>query len=186
MDDFEVDDILGAYDKRSKKKKRINCSVKGKSKERELVKIFNERFKHIIEQKPDDGAWSRSVGSGNRWGQQVHLSKQASEIYSSDLVVPNWFRFTIESKSGYNEIDLCAAFEDGHKELDKFLKQVEEDGIRCGRDPMLIWKKDYKPRLSFIKDNLPDVIKYRLFYRDWIAVGLNDLLALDDKFFIKT
>jgi hypothetical protein len=185
MDDLEIDDLIGNYEKRSKKK-RINCSVKGKSKEREIVKIFNERFNHIIQKRPDDGAWSRSVGSGNRWGQQVHLSKAASEIYSSDFVVPNWFRFTMESKSGYNDIDLCAALDGGHTELDQFLKQVEDDGVRSGREPMLIWKKDYKPRIAFVKTSLPKNFEYRFLYREWVGVSLNELLSIDDEFFIKT
>jgi hypothetical protein len=185
MDDFEVDDLLADYEKRSKKK-RINCSVKGKSQERQLVKVFNERFQHIIEKHPDDGAWSRSVGSGNRWGQHVHLSKKASEIYSSDFVVPNWFRFTMESKSGYNDIDLCTAFDGGHTELDEFLQQVANDGIRSGRDPLLVWKKDYKPRVAFLKVPLPKKFVYRFHYREWTAISLEDLLSLQDDFFLNS
>jgi hypothetical protein len=141
------------------------------------VKIFNQRF---------GGGFSRSVGSGNRWGQVAHLPKHAQEIFSGDLIVPLGFKWALESKGGYAEIDLNSVFVAGSKELDGFLDQVTKDAQRCGRKPMLCWKRDRKPWLAFVpsKELEGHSFKYRLSYKEWSAVALTELLKLSDGFFL--
>lgn len=180
-DDFDVDDIL------KKKPKKIKSGKKGKRVELELVKSLNARFAKIISSNPDIGTFSRSVGSGNRWGQNIQLSKVAANIYSGDIVCPEKFKFVLESKGGYNEIDLCSAFEGGQSELDAFLKQVSSDSERCNRKPLLFWKKDRKPRIAFLKsEDLGAVpFQYSMKYREWTAVSYDDLMSLDDCFFFE-
>jgi hypothetical protein len=181
MNDLDIEDILN--DK--PKKKKIKSGQKGKSGERDLVKILNERFAKILAEHPKGGAFSRSVGSGSRWGQQVILSDAANQIYAGDLTCPERFNFVIESKKGYNDIDLYNAFTGKCGGLDEFLKQVETDAKRVGRRELLIWKKDRKPALAFLKikigENIPS--KYTImFYLEWTAVALNDLLTMPDEF----
>jgi hypothetical protein len=178
-EDFEVEDIF------DKKPKKIKSGKKGKRVELELIKKLNERFKEILKSRPSSGTFSRSVGSGNRWGQRVHLSKAASDTYSGDIVCPEGFLFVLESKGGYNDIDLCTAFSGGQAELDSFLKQVSDDSERCGRKPLLLWKKDRKPRLAFLKTaDLKGGVFDRMFkYGEWTAVLCEDLLSLPDDFF---
>lgn len=179
-DDFEIEDILG-----EKKPKKIKSGKKGKRVELDLIKSLNERFASTLSPRPQAGKFSRSVGSGNRWGQRVHLSKAASDTYSGDIVCPEGFKFVLESKGGYNDIDLCSAFSGRQAELDSFLKQVSDDSERCGRKPLLLWKKDRKPRLAFIKSedlegrNFPCMMKYG----SWTAVLYDDLIRLEDGFF---
>lgn len=179
-EDIEIEDILG-----DKKPKKIKSGKKGKRVELELIKSLNDRFSEILSARPSAGKFSRSVGSGNRWGQRVHLSKAASDTYSGDIVCPEGFRFVLESKGGYNEIDLCSAFSGRQAELDSFLKQVSDDSKRCGRMPMLLWKKDRKPRLAFLISSdlggrqFPCMMKYG----DWTAVLYDDLVGLEDSFF---
>jgi hypothetical protein len=178
MEDAEVEDIF------KKKPKKIKSGIKGKRVELEVVKSLNERFSKVLAANPDGGKFSRSVGSGNRWGQNVHLSKNAVNTYSGDIVCPEGFAFVLESKGGYNEIDLVSAFAGGNSELDSFLKQVSEDSVRCGRKPMLLWKKDRKPRLAFLKaEDLPSEFAYSMRYREWKAVSFEDLSRLPDEFF---
>lgn len=174
-DDFAVEDIL------VEKKARIKSGQKGKRAERELVHILNKRFQELLLAHPDWGTFSRSIGSGNRWGQGVSLSHSATNTFSGDLCCPTNFKFVIESKSGYNQIDLCCAFDGGCKELDDFLSQVTSDSERCKREPILIWKKDHKPRLAFLKSTLQT--NYALKYRDWNGYLLTDVLMLPDSFF---
>jgi len=179
---MEIDDILGDDDNR---KKRIKSGRKGKRVELELCKALNKRFTPLLKDHSDWGKFSRTVGSGNRWGQNVHLSKKAKETYSGDIVVPENFRFTIESKGGYDDIDLNSAFEGGHKKLDEFLQQAKDDAERCSREPMLVWKKDRKPRLVFVKAKELSCkkIDYSLHYRDWTAIPYEYLISLPDSFF---
>lgn len=178
-DDFIVEDLL------KPKKKKIKYGAKGKRGERYLVDLFNNRFADILAKNPDGGKFSRSIGSGNRLGQKVTLSKQADLIFASDLTCPPNFIFSVESKSGYNHIDLCSIFDNGNKELDEFLKQVLRDAKKIDREPLLIWKKDRKPAIAFLldKNNFFSKSTYKINYREWTAVNLKELLNLPDEYF---
>ena len=179
--DYDVDEIW-----KEPKKKKIKSGTKGKGAERDVCKILNKRFSKLLSEHTDWGTFSRTVGSGNRWGQNVKLSDQAKDTYSGDICVPPTFKWVIESKKGYNDIDLCTAFAGKCRELDEFLTQVRDDATRTGRQPMLIWKKDRKPRLAFVRAttlclNCP-AAPAMLHYNGWIAVPLEDLLTLPDSF----
>jgi hypothetical protein len=178
-EDIEIDDVMSI-----KKNKKINSSVKGKVNEREVVKILNKRFNLILTKNPSWGMFARSMGSGNRFS-QVCLSYNAKQVFSSDISCPPSFKFTIESKAGY-DIDLCSAFS-GNKELDSFLKQASEDGEKSNRFPMVLWKKNRRPRLAFVQTNIlikkPD---YHMTYREWTALLFENLLLEEDNFFFNT
>ena len=187
MDDYEIEPIW-----ENTKPKKIKTGQKGKRVERELCKALNKRFAKLISENPSWGQFSRSIGSGNRWGQVSNLPKHAKDTFSGDITCPENFKFTIESKGGYNDIDLNSAFDKGHKELDTFLQQALDDSERSGRHPMLVWKKDRKPRLVFVeRDVVESELTYKqivasdyvLIYRDWVAFNLDKLLGFDDKFF---
>jgi hypothetical protein len=173
MDDFVTDDILS-----KKKAKKVDGKKKGNRTELDLTKVLNTRFGE---------GFSRSVGSGNRWGQVNHLPKHAREVFSGDLIVPKGFRFVIESKGGYDAIDMSSVFVRGNSELDGFLDQVTKDSKRCGRKPMLCWKKTRKPWLAFVhtKDLVGRTFKYKMQYGKWSVVALEHLLKLEDDFFIE-
>lgn len=87
IDDFFTDDLFEETKKR--KKRKADGKKKGNRTELELVKVFNHRF---------GGGFSRSVGSGNRWGQVAYLPKHARDIFSGDLIVPKGFKWALESK----------------------------------------------------------------------------------------
>lgn len=175
-EDLDVDDVFSL-----KKTKKINSSVKGKTNEREIVKILNDRFKKLLSLNPAWGMFSRSVGSGNRFSQAC-LSHSAKQVFSSDISCPPLFKFTIESKAGY-DIDLCSAFS-GNKEIDSFLKQATDDSEKVKKLPMVLWKKNRRPRLAFIHSDLVRQIpEYSMRYREWTAMSFSDLLLETDDFF---
>jgi hypothetical protein len=66
------------------------------------------------------------------------------------------------------------------------LKQATSDGERCGRKPMMCWKKTRKPWLAFVltEELAGNQFNYSMKYREWTAVALEQLLKLDDSFFI--
>lgn len=178
-----IDDILKDL---QKTKKKIKSGVKGKQSERDLVKILNKRFENLLSRHEEWGKFSRSVGSGNRWSQNVDLPKHAKDTFSGDICVPQNFLWVIESKKGYNDdIDLCTLFGGTCSLLEGFFKQVEDDSGRCNRKPMLIWKKDYKPRLAFIKNSVKLNGNFSCFmtYKGWSCVPFDELLNLEDLFF---
>lgn len=152
----------------------MSSNRKGKSAERQLAKIFSTRFNQ---------PFSRVVGSGNR-PSQVPLTEEAKKVLTSDITTPNFFKFSIESKCGYN-VNLFKVFDDGNKVLDSFLRQAQGDAKDVKKSPMLCWKKDHQPWLVFIKKKDMPVkdFAYLLFYRDWCALSLAELLKETDDFF---
>jgi hypothetical protein len=171
---LEIDDILGDSDSPKKK----NSKNKGKRGELQLVNLLNKRF--------ESQEFSRVVGSGNRWSHVAYAKKD----YIGDVVCPDDFRFCIECKFGYAEIELVKALDGGDRQLDEFLTQAEDDAKRAKKSPLLCWKKDRRPFLVFIKAvDLPhpypsnDFGAYYMRYRNWTIFTLSSLLELPDKFF---
>jgi len=170
-EDFQIDDIL----KNKDKPKKVNGNSKGKRTERSLANLLNKRFGQ---------GFSRSLGSGNRWSQVSNLPKHAKETLTGDICCPEGFKFVVESKGGYSKIDLNNIFEKGNTELDEFIKQVSNDSERCQKMPLLIWKKDRRPWMVFIRSkDLIGEYEYKIVYRDWVIIPLKELLELPDSFF---
>lgn len=170
-DDYFIEDVL----KNRNKKKKVDGKKKGGRVERELAKLLIGRFGE---------GFSRSIGSGNRTS-QVFLPKHALDIFSGDLVVPAGFKYAIECKGGYDDIDLNNVFNGHCKGLDKFLDQVTKDSDNCGRKPLLMWKRTRKPWIAFVHNT--DLVGYKfpnyLIYGKWTGLSLEELLKLEDDFF---
>lgn len=170
-DDFNLEELS------RKRKSKINGKKKGNRVELDLSKILTKRFGQ---------GFTRSVGSGNRWSQVKNLSEDATQVFSGDLVCPKKFKFVLESKGGYDNIDMTSIFVRGNSELDGFLEQAMKDSKRCGRKPMLCWKKTRKPWLAFLLTPELDgyEFKYKMQYGIWTCVALDHLLRLEDSFFM--
>jgi hypothetical protein len=170
--DFEADDIESV-----KKVKKRNGCTKGKRFEREIVKILTARFGE---------GFSRSIGSGNRWGQVANLPEHAKLTLTGDICCPEGFLWVFECKGGYADVDVHSFFK-GNKKFDEFLKQAEDDGKRLNKLPAVIWKKDRKEIIAAFKnDDLFVDFKYSFNYRNWVIVSLDDFLALDDRCFTQS
>lgn len=70
------------------KHKKRHAGGKGKG-DLQRVKVLAARFGE---------GFSRSAGSGNRWGRVSHSPRHAQEVFAGDLIVPKRFRWVIESK----------------------------------------------------------------------------------------
>lgn len=150
--------------------KRINSKSKGNRAELELSHMLSERF----------GVPFARVGvtSGAR-PKQVKLDRQAAETFTGDIVVPNGFRFSIESKAVNVQVDLLAK----SALLDKFLKQAEADAKSVGKMPLLCWKRNRRGWIAavpsrafmFTGATLP---AYYSRYQDWLVCNLEALLAV--------
>ena len=112
------------------------------------------------------------------------MPSHAKETLTGDLCCPEGFKFVIESKGGYSKIDLNGVFENGNSELDSFMKQAEDDAVRINKMPLLVWKKDRKPWMAFVKTNdIKGDYEFKLIYKKWTAVPLLKLLELNDDYF---
>lgn len=170
---LDVDDI---FDPAKKKKKKVDGGKKGKRAERDLVKLFTVRF--------GDG-FSRSIGSGNRWGQVKNLPKHAKDTLTGDLCCPKGFKWVLESKNGYDDIDLNLCMLKDSAQLNSFLEQATKDSVRANRKPMLLWKKTRRPWLAFVhsEEIANHHFKFQFVYGKWTGVALERMLELDDDFF---
>lgn len=178
-DDFFVDDVLDALNKKKAAKKKVNSKDKGVRGERNLCDILMARF-------PDRKGFFRVVGSGAH-SHRANMTDQAKEVLTSDIVCPEGFKFSIECKFGYKDYDLLAAFGSRLKGLDEFLEQSTRDADKVGKKPWLCWKKPRQGWVCFMRaEHAPiHVFPVKLYYHEWVAVPLAELLASqpDDYFF---
>tara|TARA_Y100000034_G_scaffold104648_1_gene131369 strand:- start:24263 stop:24919 length:657 start_codon:yes stop_codon:yes gene_type:complete len=174
LNDFELDDITPA----SKKKRKADGGQKGKRGERELCKIFTNRF---------GKEFTRTIGSGNRWSQVAHMPSHAKNTFTGDICAPEGFLFSLECKNGYEDkVDLGNLFSTKNKTLDGFLKQSIKEAKECDKLPLLCWKRKRQPWIAFIREQdvrEGDEWDVQLTYHDWLCVSLDGLLELPDSFF---
>lgn len=182
LDDFGVDDIIGNH---NKKKKKINSKKKGNRVELELTKLLTQRF---------NKSFSRSVGSGNRWGQVSNMPTHAKTTLTGDICPPEGFKWVIECKAGYeDQIDLNSVIDGGCACLDKFIEQSTRDCEQSGRKPIIIWKRSRKPWLAMVRkvDLVEELHKfvfsfdYCLSYKDWSIISFEKLLESNDAYWFE-
>ena len=152
-----------------------NSSEKGKRFERLLGKVLAERF---------DEEFTRSLGSGSRWAQVEHMPEHANQTFASDIVCPEFFKFNVEVKGGYDDIDLHTLITQGnHYKIDEWIDQVTNESKRCGRKPLICWKRMRKPWVAILKEKDFKDKTTKLLYKGWAIINLSSLLAKDDDFF---
>jgi hypothetical protein len=168
-EDLQIENIL----EKKQSKKKVDGKAKGNRTELNLCKLLSAHFKE---------EFSKAPGSGSRWSQVAYLPEHAKKTLTGDVCVPEGFLWVIESKGGYEkDIDLNSVCDGGISRLDSFIDQSLRDAEYCGRKPMICWKRNRKPWLIMIK--LKDlssckekIFPYRIHYREWIILPLEDLL----------
>ncbi len=177
MDNLDIEDIIrNAEIQKLKKKKRINSGDKGKRTERQLGKKLQKRFGF---------EFTRTLGSGNRWSQVTYLPKHAQQTFTGDLVCPTNFRWVIESKGGYDDIDPYTMLSQGHHKVDEWIEQAIKEAGHSDRDPLICWKKTRKAWVCMIQTKHLGKrrFKYSFKYKDWTLIPLNVILEFKDDFF---
>ena len=160
-------------------KKKINSCRKGKRNENDLCHALNERFgEGAFARIPTSGARSRSV-----------KNKDAKVAYTGDLITPENFRFSIESKSANINIDFFAS----NATFDKWLKQAMDDAASVDKIPMLCWKQPRKGWVVALPGRIwasnggypPYYLRYACgteqFRWGWIVCRLDALLKANPK-----
>ena len=127
---------------KSDKKKRTNSKAKGSRFERKIATMFNDRFK--------TKEFSRTPGSGAF--ATTHSLPEHLQIYG-DLIAPKNFKYCIECKKGYKNINLNNLL-DYSSQLFKFIQQCEKDSGKCGKEPMLLFQQDRQPILGITRGNI--------------------------------
>ena len=123
-----------------KKKKKVNSRAKGSTFERSIAKLLNDRF--------NTSEFSRTPGSGAF--ATTHSLPDHLKIYG-DLITPQNFKYCIECKKGYNNLNLYSLY-NYSSEWWGFLDQCRKDSEKCGKIPLVIFKQDRQPTLAIVPD----------------------------------
>jgi len=169
-----------------KKPQRKNSRAKGHGFERQVAKLLNDRL--------DTTEFSRTPGSGAF--ATTHTLPDHLKIYG-DLITPEKFRYCIECKKGYNNINLYSLYNNS-SEIWDFLDQSRKDSQKCQKIPMMLLKQDRKAILAFIPTHkAEEIIKGQTYTavsnkRDKYSKGDNwniykfvDLLDMEDKVWLE-
>jgi len=172
-EDLEVDDLL---ENEARRKKKVNGKKKGNRVELELCKLLTKHH---------GDTFSRSVGSGNRWGQVTHMPAHAKQTLVGDICAPEKYKWVIECKGGYDDdVDFSSVMDGGCSRIDSFIEQSENDAKTSGRLPIIMWKRSRKPWLAMVRAvDFNKQFDFQMRYKDWTIVSLDVLLANTDKEF---
>lgn len=160
-DDYDISSL--------KKKKKVNSRSKGSTFERSIAKVFNEKF--------NTSEFSRTPGSGAF--ATTHSLPDHLKIYG-DLITPQKFRFCIECKKGYNNINHYSLLDYSSK-LWEFIEQCQKDSDKCSKSPMVIFKQDRQKTLAIvdsnsIPNNIYNYIKIEKDNKEYIIYYFDDLI----------
>lgn len=161
-----------------KKKKKVNSRTKGSAFERQIAKMFNEKF--------GTSEFSRTPGSGAF--ATTHSLPDHLKIYG-DLITPQNFKFCIECKKGYNDINMYSLFNDS-SDIWKFVHQCQKDADACGKQPLVIFKQDRQRTLAIVDSNNIRIqyyphIKIYGEYKSYRIYQLDDLLKEENWFWFE-
>lgn len=153
---------------------KINASAKGKTGERECVKILNKKFgEKMFARAVSSGAW---IGAGNRHRAQT-LTEEQRLAFSSDLICPVNYKFVIEHKSYQDKATIWDFFNE-KSVLNIWMKQVESDAEFVHKEPLLVIKYNNKKRIVFTKVKPKNFI---FMFKDWYCLWFEDLLNNEDR-----
>jgi hypothetical protein len=177
-EDLLIENIIA----HKKTKEKVDGKAKGNRTELGLCKLLSEHFGTEFSKAPGSGAIATI--------RESRLPEHAKKTLTGDICVPEKFKWVIESKGGYeDDINFTNVLDGkGISRIDEFIEQVTRDSIYCGRKPIICWKRNRKPWAAMIWDCELDTssrckFAYRVHYRDWVIVSLEDLLRFTEKGF---
>jgi hypothetical protein len=161
----------------------INGKAKGSSQELKISHEFSARFNDHFQRTPGSGAF---VGGFNRF-KAATLRVDAQQILSGDLICPEFFPFSVESKN-YSEKGgpkLYAILEGADRVLDGWIEQAKGDAAFAKKEYMIYWKithkstyitVDYQKFIDILKINNKELPEYFIKYRTEIILDKNTFL----------
>jgi hypothetical protein len=160
----------------------VNGKSKGNSQERKLANLFSKRFEYVtgIPQ-----AFRRNPDSGSFWGatnQKRIETHDVAHAHFGDLICPDNFKFSIESKFYKSGPTFSAIIKGKITQWDNWIAQAKQDAINSKKEMMLIIKYNGVDEIVFLS---APVLSLNLIlpYKDVYGYLLEDVLALPDNIF---
>lgn len=111
--------------------------AKGNKFENDIVDFLNETYNTTeFHRTPNSGAM---MGLSN-WGKNKGLSKNVRRTLGSDLIVPDWFNFSVECKHYKDDPNYSQIIKGPDTKLDHWLAECLFDAINQDLHPLLFFK----------------------------------------------
>lgn len=149
--------------------------TKGNKFENDMCKFFNCLYEtEEFSRTPNSGAM---MGRSN-WAKKQGLSENVKRTLGSDIIVPDWFRFSVECKH-YVDTPTYEALikEPGDKMLDHWLGEALFDAGNLSLHPMLVFKTNHKGTHVVLPSYFLETLNpnYYVKYGAFVIVGLDVL-----------
>jgi len=149
---------------------------KGSNYERDVVKKLNNIYNtDTFRRTPGSGAL---MGKGN-WQKNIRLEDNTRRILASDIITPDWFRFSIECKWYKDSPNYSTIVKGPDTTLDGWITETELDSQNNNLWPMLCFKTNNQGEHVALRKDFLEVIScdYYVIYRDYIIIGMDHFLA---------
>lgn len=164
----------------------INGKKKGNSQERKIANILSERFEIKTGL---TNSFRRNVDSGSFFGGS-NMSRtdthDLSKATFGDIVCPNNFKYSVESKFYAKAPGLSGLLKQDIKEWDGWIDQAKQDSVNANKEMALIIKYNNVEEFVIL-EKLPKDLENssKLKYKNYFIVTLKDFLSIqDNEFFI--
>lgn len=157
-------DQLEHIKKANQAKPRKNSKKKGDRGEREIAEVFNKRFGGGFKRVPQSGA----LVGGQNFQKNDTLRQDAIEILSSDIICPQQFLWSIESKAySADSVKIHHFLVDKNHEVGEWWMQAKEDAAKSRKHPMLIVRLDRSPRFAIIQQSVFE--RWEHLFEDYLS-----------------
>jgi len=152
----------------------INSKKKGNKWELDISHLFSEHFKDEFRRVPQSGA----VFGGCNRVRATGVRQDAQEILSGDVIVPEWFEFSIECKS-YKDLELHQIYTGKCARLDGWIEQGENDAEFAKKKMLLLIKLVRKGTFACVGRGIIDekeLTEYTIYKNKYLIIDLNVFL----------
>lgn len=149
------------------------------SKSGEKGKRFERDIKELLNKAYSTEEFTRTPGSGALMGQSnfrknVGLEDSTKRVLGSDMICPDWFRFSIECKNYNDSPNYAAIIKTSDTKLDYWLAETLFDSINLKQTPMLFFRTTRKgTHLAFPTDFFPIQPRYCVNYDCFTIIGVD-------------
>lgn len=145
--------------------------AKGNSFERELSKTLNEIYSTTeFARTPSSGA---IMGRSN-FGRNAGLADSVKTTLGSDLIVPEWFKFSVEAKSYKDSPNFSQIIKGDDSDLTQWIAECVYDANNFKLTPLLFFKVNRKGTYCALPAHFKDSLKlsHYTIYNEMIIFGL--------------
>ncbi len=148
------------------------------SKSGEKGKRFERDIKEMLNKAYNTEEFTRTPGSGALMGQSnfrknLGLEDSTKRVLGSDMICPDWFRFSIECKNYNDSPNYAAIIKTSDTKLDYWLAETLFDSINLKQTPMLFFRTTRKgTHVAFPRQFFDIQPKYSVNYDCFTIMGV--------------